>query len=165
MNTIDMKVINVDELELEHFKQGSRFEGRAIRVGPLLGARDLGYSYVVVPPGMCACPYHSHRGSEEMFFISSGKGTLRYGNETRALRAGDVICCPSGGQETAHQILNDSDADLAYLCVSTIISVEIVEYHDSKKIGAYAGDWGKDLFHVTRMGSDLDYWADEGEGP
>ena len=49
-----------------------------------------------------------------MFFIVRGRGTLRYGNETRPIRAGDVICCPTGGAETAHQIINDSDGTLAY---------------------------------------------------
>ena len=161
MNTIDSKVVNVDELKLEHHKKGNKFEANTVRVGALLGAKDLGYSYCVVPSGKCSVPFHSHRAAEEMFFISRGKGTLRYGNETRAIRAGDLICCPTGGAETAHQIVNDSDADLAYLCVSTITSVEIVEYHDSKRIGAYSGDWGRDLFHVTHMDSNLDYWGDE----
>ena len=159
MSTIGSKVINVDELKLEHRQKGNQFEANTVRVGPLLGAKDLGYSYCVVPPGKCSVPFHSHRGQEEMFFIARGTGTLRYGDETRAIRAGDVICCPTGGAETAHQIVNDSEADLAYLCVSTLTTVEIVEYHDSKRIGAYSGDWAKDLFHVTRMGSDLDYWA------
>ena len=86
-----------------------------MRIGPLLGAKDLGYSYDVVPPGKRSCPFHSHRAEEEMFFIVKGTGTLRYGNETRKIRAGDVICCPTGGPETAHQIVNDSDAELAYL--------------------------------------------------
>ena len=45
-----------------------------------------------------------------MFFIVKGTGTLRYGSETRKIRAGDVICCPVGGPETAHQIVNDSDS-------------------------------------------------------
>jgi uncharacterized cupin superfamily protein len=159
MNNIDAKVINLDELTLEHNKKGDKFEARALRVGALLGAKDLGYSYCIVPAGKCACPFHSHRGSEEMFLVTSGKGTLRYGTETRAIRTGDVICCPTGGAETAHQIVNDSDSDLAYLCVSTIIPVEVVEYHDSKRVGAYCGDWGRDLFHVTPMGSKLDFWA------
>jgi len=160
MKTIDSKVINVDELKLEHHKRGNKFEANALRVGPLLGAKELGYSYCVVPPGKRSVPFHSHRGQEEMFFVTSGKGTLRYGDETRAIRSGDIICCPTGGREAAHQIVNDSDADLAYLCVSTLTPVEIVEYHDSRRIGAYSGDYGRDLHHVTPMDSDLDYWED-----
>ena len=41
-----------------------------------------------------------------------------------------MICCPSGGPETAHQIVNDSDADLAYLSISTMMPAEICEYPD-----------------------------------
>ena len=146
MSVIDSKVVNIDELKLEHFAKGDKFECDAVRIGPLLGAKDLGYSYDVVPPGKRSCPFHSHRGEEEMFFIVKGKGTLRYGDETRKIRAGDVICCPTGGPETAHQIVNDSDAELAYLSVSTMLPAEVCEYPDSKKIGAFGGG----LRHMTR---------------
>ncbi|HVO88568.1 MAG TPA: cupin domain-containing protein, partial [Casimicrobiaceae bacterium] len=95
MRTIDSKVINIDELKLEHFTKGDTFECHAVRIGPLLGARDLGYSYDVVPPGKRSCPFHSHRAEEEMFFIVRGRGLLRYGDQTRPIRAGDVICCPT----------------------------------------------------------------------
>ncbi|HEY3461142.1 MAG TPA: cupin domain-containing protein, partial [Casimicrobiaceae bacterium] len=103
MGTIDERVINIDEVKLEHFEKGNAFAADYARIGKLLGAKDLGYSYDVVPPGKRACPFHSHRGEEEMFFIIRGTGTLRYGDETRKLRAGDVICCPTGGPDTAHQ--------------------------------------------------------------
>ena len=152
MNTINSKVANLDEMKLDHFEKGDRFESNSVRIGPLLGAKDLGYSYDVVPPGKCSCPFHSHRGEEEMFFIIKGTGTLRYGEETRKIREGDVICCPTGGPETAHQIVNDSDADLTYLSVSTMMPAEVCEYPDSRKIGAYGGS----LRHMTRIEHDLD---------
>jgi len=157
MTVIDSRVVNLDELKLERFAQGDKFGSDCVRIGPLIGAKDLGYSYDVVPPGKCSCPFHSHRGEEEMFFIVKGIGTLRYGEETRKIRAGDVIACPTGGAETAHQIVNDSDADLAYLSISTRMSVDVVEYPDSRKIGAYGGG----LRHMTRTGDHLDYWTDE----
>ena len=151
------RVVNLDEVELAHEKHGERFETRCARIGPLVGAKDLGYSYDVVPPGKCSCPFHSHRGEEEMFFIVSGTGTLRYGNESRKIRAGDVIGCPTGGPETAHQIVNDSDAELRYLSVSTMADPEICEYPDSGKIGVYAKGWR----YMTRAGADVDYWEGE----
>ena len=157
MSVIDSRVVNLDQLKLEHFTKGDKFESDAVRIGPLLGAKDLGYSYDVVPPGKCSCPFHSHRGEEEMFFVVRGEGTLRYGSETRKIRAGDVICCPTGGPETAHQIVNDSNAPLAYLSISTMAPVEVCEYPDSKKIGAYA----KDFRHMTRTEHHVDYWTDE----
>jgi len=96
MSVINARVVNIDELKLEHFAKGDKFECNSLRIGPLLGAKDLGYSFDVVPPGKRSCPFHSHRGEEEMFFIVRGTGLLRYGSETRKIRAGDVICCPTG---------------------------------------------------------------------
>jgi uncharacterized cupin superfamily protein len=158
--TIDTKVVNIDELELERFERGDKFACDAARVGRLVGAKDLGYSYDVVQPGKRSCPFHSHRAEEEMFFIVRGEGTLRYGNETRKIRAGDFICCPTGGPETAHQIINDSDAELAYVSVSTMMPAEVCEYPDSGKIGAF-GEGEKRLRHMTPAAGAVDYWKDE----
>jgi uncharacterized cupin superfamily protein len=158
MSVIDSKVVNVNELKLEHFVKGDKFESSSVRIGVLLGAKDLGYSYDVVPPGKRSCPFHSHRGEEEMFFIVKGQGLLRYGTETRKIRAGDVICCPTGGPETAHQIVNDSDADLTYLSISTMMPAEVCEYPDSGKVGAFGNGMRP---HMTRAGESVDYWVDE----
>lgn len=157
MSVVNARVANIDELKLEHFVEGEMFESNGVRIGPLLGAKELGYSYDVVPPGKRSCPFHSHRGEEEMFFIVRGRGLLRYGSETRAIRAGDVICCPTGGPDTAHQIVNDSHAELAYLSISTRLVVEVCEYPDSNKIGAFADG----LRHMTRAGDNVDYWTGE----
>ena len=157
MSAINSRVINIDELKLEHFAKGDKFECNAVRIGPLLGAKELGYSYDVVPPGKRSCPFHSHRGEEEMFFVVRGEGTLRYGDEVRKIRAGDVICCPTGGPDTAHQIINDSDGELAYLSVSTMLPAEVCEYPDSGKIGAFGGG----VRHMTHAGDATDYWTGE----
>lgn len=161
MRVIDTRVVNIDELELEHGSKGDKFEWNSVRIGPKLGARDLGYSYDVVPPGKRSCPFHSHRAEEEMFFIVKGMGTLRYGNETRRVRAGDFICCPTGGPDTAHQLVNDSDAELAYISVSTMMPAEVCEYPDSKKVGAFGGEAPNRLRHMTPTDAHVDYWKDE----
>jgi len=161
MSVIDSKVVNLDELKLEHFSKGDAFESASVRIGPLLGAKDIGYSYDVVPPGKRSCPFHSHRGEEEMFFIVRGTGLLRYGTETRKVRAGDFICCPVGGPDTAHQIINDSDAELAYISVSTMRSAEVCEYPDSGKVGAFGGEGSNRVRHLTETASLVDYWKGE----
>lgn len=157
MGVIDSRVVNLDELKLEHFEKGEKFASRGARIGPLIGAKDLGYSYDVVPPGKSSCPFHSHRAEEEMFFIVKGEGLLRYGSETRRIRAGDVICCPVGGPDTAHQIVNDSGDFLAYLSISTMMPAEICEYPDSKKVGSFA----EGVRHMTPASAHVDYWTDE----
>jgi len=161
VSVIATRVINIDQLKLEHFEKGSTFACDAVRVGPLLGAKDLGYSYDVVPPGKRSCPFHSHRAEEEMFFIVKGEGTLRYGSETRAIRAGDFICCPVGGPDTAHQIINDSTAELAYISVSTMMPAEVCEYPDSGKVGAFGGAGEQRLRHMTPTAAQVDYWKGE----
>ena len=157
---IDGKEVNIDELQLEHGAQGAALEWNSVRIGPKLGAQDLGYTYDVIPPGKRGCPFHSHRAQEEMFFIVKGTGTLRYGNESRKVRAGDFICCPTGGPETAHQIVNDSSEPLAYISVSTMMPAEVCEYPDSKKVGAY-GVGEKRLRHMTEVAASVDYWKGE----
>jgi uncharacterized cupin superfamily protein len=161
MGVIDSRVRNLADLTLAHRTRGERFESQSVRIGPLLGAVDLGCTYDVVPAGKASCPFHSHRAEEEMFFIVRGSGLLRYGGETRAIRAGDLICCPTGGPETAHQIINDSDEELAYLSISTQRPVEICEYPDSNKIAAFS----EGLDHITRASAALEYWDGEPGGP
>jgi uncharacterized cupin superfamily protein len=158
---IGKRVVNIDELDLESFEKGSKYASRYKRIGPLVGAKDLGYSYDIVPPGKTSCPFHSHRAEEEMFFIVRGTGMLRYGGETRKIRAGDVICCPVGGPDTAHQIVNDSEGDLAYLSISTMMPAEVCEYPDSKKIGAFGGEGDSRVRHMTEATAAVDYWKDE----
>ena len=162
MSVIDSRVVNIDQLKLERFDAvNGKFVADSVRVGPLVGAKDLGYSYDVVPPGKVSCPFHSHRGEEEMFFIVRGEGTLRYGRERRKIRAGDFICCPVGGPETAHQIINDSGAELAYISVSTMMPAEVCEYPDSGKVGSFGGSGDSRIRHMTEMSSGVDYWKGE----
>ena len=161
MSVIGQRVVNIDELQLEHGSKGEKFEWRSARVGPKLGAKDLGYSYDVIPPGKRGCPFHSHHAEEEMFFIVKGEGTLRYGAERRKVRAGDVICCPTGGADTAHQLVNDSDAELAYISVSTMAPAEVCEYPDSGKVGSFGGKGESRLRHMTEMAAAVDYWKGE----
>jgi uncharacterized cupin superfamily protein len=160
VSVIAGKVVNIDELVLESFEQGTKFASAGARVGAQLGATQLGYSYDVVQPGKISCPFHSHRAEEEMFFVTEGTGTLRYGPESRKIRAGDFICCPTGGAETAHQIINDSDSPLAYISVSTMMPAEVCEYPDSNKIGAY-GIGEPRLRHMSMAAECVDYWKGE----
>jgi uncharacterized cupin superfamily protein len=158
---IDQRVVNIDALQLERFEKGAEYRSDCTRVGPLVGAKALGYGYDVVPPGKRACPFHSHHAEEEMFFIVRGEGTLRYGAETRKIRAGDFICCPTGGPDTAHQIINDSSAELAYISVSTMMPAEVCEYPDSGKIGAFGGASPSRVRHMTEVSAAVDYWKGE----
>ena len=84
------------------------------------------------------------------------------------MRPGDWIALPAGPSH-AHQMVNSSATDpLVYLCVSTMHGVEIVEYPDSRKVGAGVADptspTGFRRIGLFRAGSGtLDYWEGEPE--
>ena len=128
-------ILNIDELEYRSWGHGERFEARIGDVASRIGAQKLGYNVTVVPPGKRGFPAHAHVVNEEMFYVIEGKGELRVGDARYPIRAGDIIACPPGGPETAHQIINTSGADIRYLSVSTMLQPEIVDYPDSKKFG------------------------------
>lgn len=169
------RIMNVDEVELQPRpaafaatgKAADRFDARMGQIAPLLGAQKLGYNVTSVPPGKRAFPFHSHLANEEMFFVLEGRGEVRIGDATHPIRKGDVIACPPGGRDTAHQIVNTSDAELVFLAVSTRISPEVCEYPDSDKYAALAelppGADGQPKFFrgISRPGDNLSYWDGE----
>ena len=133
-------ILNVADVEfaraLEH---GDRFEAKLAPLSSKLGAKKLGYNVTAVAPGKRAFPRHNHHENEEMFFILQGEGVLRFGEEEYAVVAGDVVACPPGGPEVAHQLVNTGTDELRYLAVSTMAPTEILQYPDSGKFGAIAG--------------------------
>jgi uncharacterized cupin superfamily protein len=164
---MDRPILNIAELEYRRWGNGERFEARMGAIGGRLGAQKLGYNVTVLPPGKRAFPFHCHRVNEEMFFVLEGEGEVRIGEARHAIRSGDVIACPPGGPETAHQIVNTSSAELKFLAVSTRLSPDIAEYPDSEKFGVLAefppGADGKatNFRFVSRVGASVDYWDGE----
>ena len=146
---------------------GERYGGRRAELGRVMGARKLGYNITAIAPGKRAYPRHNHRVNEEMFFVLEGTGEVRMGDATFPVRAGDVIACPPGGPETAHQLHNTGAAELKVLAVSTAESPEICDYPDSGKFGVLAffsagPDGRPQMFaHVGRAADSRDYWEGE----
>ena len=145
-------------------------EGYAARfaaIGERLGARMLGCSLVETASGCRASPLHNHRCNEEMFLILEGEGTIRIGAERHPVRAGDIIACPPGGPESAHQIENTSNRPLRYLAVSTMVEPDVIDYPDSGKFLVKgwlpAGDDGRSerFRFIGRKEANLHYWDGE----
>jgi uncharacterized cupin superfamily protein len=92
----------------------------------------------VVQPGKSSCPFHSHRGEEEMFFIVRGTGRCATAPR-RARSARRLHLLPVGRPGDGAPDRERLDAELAYISVSTMMPAEVCEYPDSKKVGAYGG--------------------------
>jgi uncharacterized cupin superfamily protein len=155
-------VMNLDEVVFDDVEDNGLYTSRRATIGAHIGARQLGYNLTELPPGKAQCPFHSHRGEEEMFFILEGEGELRFGTQRYPLRRHDVVACPTGGPEVAHQIVNTGTTTLRYLALSTLADVEVCEYPDSQKVGVYAGSAGTPaLRKLFRAENTVDYYDRE----
>jgi uncharacterized cupin superfamily protein len=94
--------------------------------------------------------------------LPSGKGIARIGSARVPVKEGDYLGFPVG-PECAHQMINDGDKPLVYLCVSASAQkVDVVGYPDSKKVAANAGTFEKPIHRfIARQGESLDYWDGE----
>ena len=146
--------------------ENSSFGGVRQRVGAAIGARQLGYGVFTVSAGKAAFPFHAHTLNEEMIYILEGEGTLRLGEENVTVCSGMFISFPGGG-ELPHQLVNTANADLRYLCVSTMQYPDIVQYPVSGKVGVYAGPSAsghKPFRGIYKKGTEVPYYKDE-SGP
>ncbi len=158
---------NIANLPLTYHGHGEDFAAKVAQIGPLIGAKQLGCRLCVVPAGKKAWPFHNHHVNEEMFVILEGTGTLRFGSDTHPVKAGDVIACPAGGPETAHQLIAGPEGELRYLAISTMLEPEVAEYPDSGKFTVMSGSPpGGDksvrrIYYIGREDSAVDYWDGE----
>jgi uncharacterized cupin superfamily protein len=168
INIADVQCMPLDKLMPKppppHIQE--KFQASMGFIGQPLGAQKLGYNLTVIAPGKQAFPLHNHRVNEEMFFVIEGQGELRLGGQRYPVRSGDVIACPPGGPETAHQLVNTGTAEMKVLAVSTKLSPEICDYPDSGKFairGEFGGADGKPqvLSYIGRLGQTLDYFDGE----
>jgi mannose-6-phosphate isomerase-like protein (cupin superfamily) len=68
---------------------GERWEARAARQD--LGSERTGLTYFRIHPGRRSPFVHRHREAEEVYVVLSGEGTVKLGDELRAVRALDAI--------------------------------------------------------------------------
>jgi len=155
-------LINLDEVAFDDIEDHGLYTSRRALFSAGIGARQLGYNLTILPPGKSQCPFHSHRAEEEMFLILEGEGELRFGNERYPLRKHDVIACPTGGPEVAHQIINTGTTEMRYLALSSLHEREVCEYPDSNKVGVFASQPGspplRKMFHAE---GSVDYYDRE----
>ena len=158
--------VNLNGLEFTDIEDNGYYTSRRAQFSASIGARKLGYNLTVLPPGKAQCPFHSHRGEEEMFLILEGEGELRFGQQRYQIRAYDVIACPTGGPEVAHQIINTGSTDMRYLALSNLADIEACEYPDSNKVVICANEPGTPgLRKMFRAETNVEYYDRESTEP
>ena len=152
-------VVNVDAIEEVEDEHGEHYGHFYKMLTPYMEAESgsLGVNQARVPPGKTACPFHYHQRADEAFFVVSGTGVLRYGDELIALRPGDCVSCPARTQ-VAHQIANTGKEDLIYLSIGRNDPDEVCVYPDSGKV------WVRSLKR-TGVITDSEYYDGEPQPP
>ena len=155
-------LVNLADVEFDDVEDNGFYTSKRARFSASIGARKLGYNLTEVPPGSAQCPFHSHRIEEEMFLILEGEGRLRFGDKTYPIRKHDVIACPVGGPEVAHQIINTGRTTMRYLALSTRVEVDACEYPDSRKVMVLADPQGENRLRTMFRAEDaVDYYERE----
>lgn len=90
-------------------------DGSVIRelAGPVsIPTVNQSLAQATVPAGG-ATDEHYHVLSEELYYLTAGRGRLRVGDEQRDVRAGECIVIPPGA---VHKLTNTGDEPLQLLC-------------------------------------------------
>jgi uncharacterized cupin superfamily protein len=151
-------IMNLDEVAFDDVEENGKYTSKRGSIGRHIGARKLGYNLTVVPPGKTQCPFHCHHGEEEMFLILEGEGELRFGDQRYPIRKHDVIACPQGGPEVAHQIINTGTTTMRYLSLSTMSEVDTCEYPDSGKVLIVSDQGAGGVRGMFRAENTVDYY-------
>jgi uncharacterized cupin superfamily protein len=134
------------------------FQAGMFRLGPLLGAAELGATVYELPPGEAVCPYHYEYAEEEWVLVLEGTPSVRHVDGVTQLRPWDALCFRRG-PEGAHQVRNDSDAVARVLMFSEAVTFGATVYPDSDKIGILTGNAADDV--MVRRTSRVDYYDGE----
>lgn len=157
--------VNIQDLPW-HSNDQHGFKSSRKTIGQAANSQQLGASLYRLEPGDKAFPYHAHLGNEEAILVIEGQGTLRLNNDMLAIKKDDYIALPAG-EKHAHQMINTSENNLIYLCISTMHEPEVMLYPDSDKVGIMTGSAPGAKKHdhsfkaFYKKESDVDYYTDE----
>ena len=130
------------------------YEARVARLGPAIGAAQMGASVYDLDPGTSICPYHYEHPDEEWLLVWAGTPTLRDPEGEHVLAPGDVVCFPPG-PEGAHKVTNRTDRPVRVVMLSTKSPAAVAVYPDSGKVGVWP------LGEQFRLDGAVDYWDGE----
>jgi uncharacterized cupin superfamily protein len=124
------------------------------RIGPLVGAEQLGLSVYELPPGQSVCPYHYEVGFEEWLIVLAGAPTLRTPEGEEELRPWDVAFF-ADGEDGAHKVTNRTTETARVAILSNKTQPGVAVYPDSDKLGVWPQN------KLFRLADAVDYWDGE----
>ena len=144
----------VKDVPWEQTSHGERFGTRWRAVGAFGGASHIGVAVEELAPGKQSNPAHFHMLEEEQMWILEGRATLRLGDKTYEMSAGDYVVFPAG-QIAGHCLINKSNSVCRFLIIGERNPNDVIVYPDSDKVRVRALD--ENYQRSARM----DYWDGE----
>ncbi|MCL2353103.1 MAG: cupin domain-containing protein [Defluviitaleaceae bacterium] len=137
----DLIIKNINDIEPITI---TNYEGKnSFMAKPVIPWEDVSTcsaAFIEVPVGKCSYVNHWHNISEEVFYIISGKGKLRTFYGEKDVKAGDMICFPTG-EKGVHHIANACDVEpLIYIDFATNPKVDIAIEPDTNQVAIYGTD-------------------------
>ena len=144
----------IESVPWQEFSRGGRFGSRYRALGEFGGCSHVGVAIEELPPGKQSCPAHFHMLEEEQMWILDGRATLRLGEKTYQVSAGDYVVFPAG-QKAGHCLINTSDAVCRFLIIGERNPNDVMVYPDSDKVRVRALD------ENYRRSARMAYWDGE----
>lgn len=112
------------------------------KLGDLFGLTNFGINLTELLPGAMSSVAHHHSHQDEFIYVLHGTVTLMLGDEQLLLRVGDCYGFKAG-TSVAHQLINNSNANVSYLEIGDRSADDKVEYpNDDLKASALPnGAW------------------------
>ncbi len=105
----DLIIKNVADIE----KNTVERDGNTFIIKPVIAGENVdtcSAAFIEVPVGKFAFGYHYHDQSEEIFYVVGGTGKLRCAYGEKEVKAGDMLCFPTG-EKGAHVLANTSETE------------------------------------------------------
>ena len=126
-----MKHIKEHEVEGERFSQPHARVIKHLAAPWTAGTSNLWTGLTIIGRGSSSNP-HLHDESEEVFYVISGTGRIKVGEEEEEIAPGSCIYIPP---KTLHQLLNTGQAELKVFAVTSppFTTTGFKEVHTPKK--------------------------------
>ena len=153
-----MNVFNLldgDVSEESRAREGNRF--LRTMIGAAVGAKMTGLSLYELPPGEAAWAYHYELHREEWLIVVAGELVVRTPHGERRMQAGDIASFPPG-EDSAHQVRNDSDAVARYAMPSSWAGEGYVAIRPDSNTALIVGPGFR---RIVPLDEELGYWERE----
>ena len=144
----------VETVPWEEWSQGARFGSRFRALTDRGGGSHVGVAIEELPPGRQSCPAHYHLLEEEHLLVLAGRATLRLGEQSYEIGAGDYVCFPAG-QKAGHCLINRGTEPCRFVIIGERNPNDVIVYPDSGKVAVRL------MGENYRLAATADYWDGE----